>query len=255
MHYVRTILHPAGHLPGPDRQPAAQQHRAGCVGGGRGSTCCCGPSLAASICAGCRLPSGPPSATSPSWPWTWSRAASAVARIVLDPALPIRPGIVAIDSGCRQRAGRRAQRARPLHHARRARDRHRRGRRDVHPLPGRDTFRRDTAAGPGHAARPVQQDLRMSDILSLVLNIALAIHVALIAVCVWRVWRGENVIDRLIGADLVGTLMLAVLVLDRLDSGECRHTSMWRWALAALGFVGTIALAKVHRGSADVFVD
>ena len=42
----------------------------------------------------------------------------------------------------------------------------------------------------------------MSQILAIVLNIALAIHIALIAVCVWRVWRGGNVIYRLIGADL-----------------------------------------------------
>ena len=83
----------------------------------------------------------------------------------------------------------------------------------------------------------------MSDILSLVLSIALAIHVALIAVCVWRVWRGENVIDRLIGADLVGTLMLAVLVLIALIWLNPTYIDV-ALGLAALGFVGTIALAK-----------
>jgi multisubunit Na+/H+ antiporter MnhF subunit len=83
----------------------------------------------------------------------------------------------------------------------------------------------------------------MSDILSLVLSIALAIHIALIAVCVWRVWRGENVIDRLIGADLVGTLMLAVLVLIALIWLNAAYIDV-ALGLAALGFVGTIALAK-----------
>jgi multisubunit Na+/H+ antiporter MnhF subunit len=83
----------------------------------------------------------------------------------------------------------------------------------------------------------------MSDILSLVFNIALAIHIALIAVCVWRVWRGENVIDRLIGVDLVGTLMLAVLVLVALIRLNAIYIDV-ALGLAALGFVGTIALAK-----------
>jgi len=83
----------------------------------------------------------------------------------------------------------------------------------------------------------------MSDILAFVLNIALAIHIALIAVCVWRVWRGENVIDRLIGADLVGTLMLAVLVLIALILLNATYIDV-ALGLAALGFVSTVALAK-----------
>jgi len=83
----------------------------------------------------------------------------------------------------------------------------------------------------------------MSAILGLVLDIALAVHIALIAVCVWRVWRGQNVIDRLIGADLVGTLMLAVLVLIALILVNSTYIDV-ALGLAALGFVGTIALAK-----------
>jgi multisubunit Na+/H+ antiporter MnhF subunit len=83
----------------------------------------------------------------------------------------------------------------------------------------------------------------MSEILSVVLNIALAIHVALIAVCVWRVWRGENIVDRLIGADLVGTLMLAVLVLIALILRDATYIDV-ALGLAALGFVGTITFAK-----------
>ena len=83
----------------------------------------------------------------------------------------------------------------------------------------------------------------MSQILSSVLDIALAIHIALIAVCVWRVWRGENVIDRLIGSDLVGTLILAVLVLIALILVNSTYIDV-ALGLASLGFVGTIALAK-----------
>ena len=35
-------------------------------------------------------------------------------------------------------------------------------------------------------------------ILTYVLYLALLVHVGLLAVVLWRVWRGENVIDRLV---------------------------------------------------------
>jgi len=85
--------------------------------------------------------------------------------------------------------------------------------------------------------------LTLSDALQFVLSAALVIYIALIAVCVWRVWRGENVIDRLIGADLIGTLMLGVLVLIALITANSIYIDV-ALGLAALGFVGTIALAK-----------
>jgi multisubunit Na+/H+ antiporter MnhF subunit len=83
----------------------------------------------------------------------------------------------------------------------------------------------------------------MSRVLALTLNIALVVHIALIAVCVWRVWRGENVVDRLIGADLVGTLMLAILVLVAMIERSAIYIDV-ALGLVVLGFVGTIALAK-----------
>lgn len=87
----------------------------------------------------------------------------------------------------------------------------------------------------------------MAEIVSNSLNIALVgslgVHIILIGICVYRVWRGENVIDRLIGADLVGTLVLAILVLI----GLIERTSIYfdvALGLAALGFVGSVVLAK-----------
>ncbi len=65
----------------------------------------------------------------------------------------------------------------------------------------------------------------------------------MIAGCVWRVWRGENAVDRLLGADLIGTLILAVLVLVALITRQSLYLDM-ALGLAALGAVGTIALAK-----------
>lgn len=83
----------------------------------------------------------------------------------------------------------------------------------------------------------------MQPLLDFTLHAALVIHIALIAVSVWRVWRGENAVDRLIGADLIGTLILAVLVLVALIQRQSLYIDM-ALGLAALSAVGTIALAK-----------
>ena len=83
----------------------------------------------------------------------------------------------------------------------------------------------------------------MATILTYVLYLALLVHIGLLAVVLWRVWRGENVIDRLMGADLFNTLVLSVLVLLALIEGEGIYVDV-ALGLAALGFVGTIALAK-----------
>lgn len=83
----------------------------------------------------------------------------------------------------------------------------------------------------------------MATILTIVLYLALIVHIGLLGVVLWRVWRGENVIDRLMGADLLGTLALAVLVLLALIERDSIYLSV-AVGLAALGFIGTIALAK-----------
>ena len=83
----------------------------------------------------------------------------------------------------------------------------------------------------------------MATILTYALYLALLVHIGLLAVVLWRVWRGENVIDRLMGADLFNTLVLSVLVLLALIEGEGIYVDV-ALGLAALGFVGTIALAK-----------
>lgn len=81
------------------------------------------------------------------------------------------------------------------------------------------------------------------DILLVVLYVSLSLHVIMIGVAVWRVWRGENVIDRLIGTDLVSTLVLAILVLISLIFRQSIYIDV-ALGLAALGFISVIALAK-----------
>jgi multisubunit Na+/H+ antiporter MnhF subunit len=83
----------------------------------------------------------------------------------------------------------------------------------------------------------------MEFILSVVLNISLVIHLILIAVCVWRVWRGENLVDRVIGLDMNATLIMAVLVLIALVTRNPIYLDI-ALGLAALGFIGIVALAR-----------
>jgi multisubunit Na+/H+ antiporter MnhF subunit len=76
-----------------------------------------------------------------------------------------------------------------------------------------------------------------------ILYVSLLIHIVLMSVAFYRVWRGENVIDRLLGLDLLSTLTLAVLVLFSLINQRIIYLDI-ALGLAALGFVGMIALAK-----------
>jgi multisubunit Na+/H+ antiporter MnhF subunit len=83
----------------------------------------------------------------------------------------------------------------------------------------------------------------MSTILTYTLYLALLVHIGLLAVVLWKVWRGDNIIDRLMGADLLGTLTLAILVLLALIERDSIYVDV-ALGLAALGFIGIIALAK-----------
>jgi multisubunit Na+/H+ antiporter MnhF subunit len=79
--------------------------------------------------------------------------------------------------------------------------------------------------------------------LLVVLYISLFIHILLIGVSIWRVWRGENIIDRLMGTDLISTLTLAILILIALFEKNSIFIDV-AVGLITLGFVSTIALAK-----------
>lgn len=83
----------------------------------------------------------------------------------------------------------------------------------------------------------------ISTVLIIVLYAALVIHIILMGVALWRVWRGENIVDRLIGADLITTITLAILVILAVIERNSIYIDV-ALGLAALGFIGTIALAK-----------
>jgi multisubunit Na+/H+ antiporter MnhF subunit len=83
----------------------------------------------------------------------------------------------------------------------------------------------------------------MATILNTVLYLALVAHIGLITIALWRLWRGENVIDRLMGFELASVLTLAILVLVSLILQNSIYIDV-ALGLAALGFISTIALAK-----------
>ena len=83
----------------------------------------------------------------------------------------------------------------------------------------------------------------MTTVLTYVLYLALLVHVALLAAVLWRLWLGENTIDRLTASDLLNILTLAILVLLALIQRDSIYIDA-ALGLAALGFIGTIALAK-----------
>jgi len=83
----------------------------------------------------------------------------------------------------------------------------------------------------------------MDWLIELALTISLIIHLPLLGVCVWRVWRGSNAIDRLIGMDTAGTLVLAILVIVTVLKQQSLYIQV-ALGLAAVGFTTTIMLAR-----------
>jgi multisubunit Na+/H+ antiporter MnhF subunit len=87
-------------------------------------------------------------------------------------------------------------------------------------------------------------------ILTRVLYLVLLVHIDLLAVVLWKVWRGDNVFDRLMGADLLGTLIVAVLVLVALFELKSIYIDV-ALGLVARGFIGIVAWPSCGR-RADV---
>jgi multisubunit Na+/H+ antiporter MnhF subunit len=83
----------------------------------------------------------------------------------------------------------------------------------------------------------------MVELLTEVAAVAMLLHVGMMAVVVWRIWRGETVADRLVGVDLVTTLLISILIILSISQRDSIYIDL-ALALAALGFISTIALAK-----------
>jgi len=83
----------------------------------------------------------------------------------------------------------------------------------------------------------------MSDILLLVIYLALLVHVVLIGVTTWYIGRSDNIINRLVSLELLGTLVLAVLVIITIITDQELYIDV-ALGLAALGFIGMVAVAR-----------
>lgn len=83
----------------------------------------------------------------------------------------------------------------------------------------------------------------MRELLIDIAGVALVLHVGMLGVVVWRIWRGETIADRLVGVDLVTTLLISTFVLLSIIQSNVIFIDL-ALAVAALGFISTIALAK-----------
>ena len=83
----------------------------------------------------------------------------------------------------------------------------------------------------------------MDQVFTITLHVALLIHVAAMGLAAWRLWTGENVIDRLIASDLLSNLTLAVLVLAALIRRQTIYIDV-ALGLAALGYITVIVFAR-----------
>lgn len=83
----------------------------------------------------------------------------------------------------------------------------------------------------------------MAHTLLVVLYLSLLVHILLMVVVAWRLWNGENIIDRLMASDLLSNLTLAVLVLVALIHRQTIYIDV-ALGLAALGYIVIITFAK-----------
>ena len=87
----------------------------------------------------------------------------------------------------------------------------------------------------------------LEQILITALYASLLVHVLLMCAVAFRLWNGENVIDRLMASDILSNLMLAVLVIGAMIHHQSGFLDV-ALGLAALGFISVVAFAKYITG-------
>lgn len=83
----------------------------------------------------------------------------------------------------------------------------------------------------------------MEMIINITIWIVLAVYLAMALIVVWRAWRGENSVSRLMSLDLTSTLTLAILVIVSIIQKNNLYIDV-AIVLAALSYISTVALAK-----------
>lgn len=83
----------------------------------------------------------------------------------------------------------------------------------------------------------------MTDLVQFGVQAALVVLIVLVVPCAYRIWIGPTPADRLQAIDAVTTLLIGIIIV----LAVLRETMMFvdvAIALAAFGFIGTIALAR-----------
>ncbi len=83
----------------------------------------------------------------------------------------------------------------------------------------------------------------MEQVLTVTLYFSLLIHVLLMCLAGWKLWKGENVVDRLMASDLFSNLTIAVLVLTAVIREQVIFVDV-ALGLAAIGYITIITFAK-----------
>jgi multisubunit Na+/H+ antiporter MnhF subunit len=83
----------------------------------------------------------------------------------------------------------------------------------------------------------------MNGLLQVGTQLALLVLVVLIVPCAYRVWIGPSAADRLQAIDAITTLLIGIIIVLAVLRGTVMFIDVGI-ALAAFGFIGTIALAR-----------
>ena len=83
----------------------------------------------------------------------------------------------------------------------------------------------------------------MSGLLQIGTQLALLILIVLLIPCAYRVWIGPSAADRLQAIDAITTLLIGIIIVLALLRGTTMYIDV-AIALAAFGFIGTVALAR-----------
>lgn len=83
----------------------------------------------------------------------------------------------------------------------------------------------------------------MSNLALFGVNAALLVLIVLLVPCIYRMWIGPDSVDRLQAIDTVTTILIGIIVLLMLVRNDRMFVDI-AIALAAFGFIGTLALAR-----------
>jgi multisubunit Na+/H+ antiporter MnhF subunit len=83
----------------------------------------------------------------------------------------------------------------------------------------------------------------MSGSVMVVLNVLLLVMVGLLPFAFYRVWIGRGIGDRMLGLEMISTLLVGISILLALVSDSDMVIDVGI-ILAALGFAGTISIAR-----------